>query len=111
MPRPLIIFVDVDETLVHNIGTKQIPKPAVINHVKNLAKEGAILYCWSSGGGEYARDVTRGLRIDDLFQGFLPKPDVMIDDTVLSEWKYLLEVHPNQCSTESVDSYRDKLGP
>ena len=55
MPDPLVIFVDVDDTLVRNAGAKRIPMLAAIEHVKELAAAGAELYCWSSGGADYAR--------------------------------------------------------
>lgn len=56
MRRKRIIFVDVDDTLVRTFGHKRIPMPAVIDTVRRLAATGqAELYCWSSGGAEYAR--------------------------------------------------------
>ncbi len=59
MSRPLYIYVDVDETLVRNYGAKRIPMPSVIKHVKNLHEQGAVLYCWSSGGADYGKRFTR----------------------------------------------------
>lgn len=93
-----IVFVDVDETLVRNAGTKQIPIPHVINEVKRLSAEGAILYCWSSGGAEYCQRVTTELGITDCFKGFLPKPNIMIDDLNNNDWRYLTQIHPNEIS-------------
>src|SRR3989442_1236349 len=52
---PVHVFVDVDDTLVRSAGTKRIPMPSVIQHVRELHAQGAVLYCWSSGGAEYAR--------------------------------------------------------
>ena len=40
MSRLLYIYVDVDETLVRNYGTKRIPMPNVIAHVKKLHEQG-----------------------------------------------------------------------
>jgi len=48
MNKPFYIYVDVDETFVRNYGTKRIPMPKVIEHVKELKEQGAIMYCWSS---------------------------------------------------------------
>ena len=48
------MFVDVDETFVRNYSTKRIPIPDVIEHIRLLKAQGAILFCWSSGGAEYA---------------------------------------------------------
>jgi hypothetical protein len=50
-----IIFVDVDDTLVRDIGGKVIPIPATVRYVRARYDEGAELYCWSSGGAEYAQ--------------------------------------------------------
>ncbi len=52
---PFIIYVDVDDTFVRSHGTKRIPIPIVIEHIKSLKAQGANLYCWSSGGSEYAK--------------------------------------------------------
>ncbi|MFT2718800.1 hypothetical protein ACMT4L_02240 [Deinococcus sp. A31D244] len=49
-PPPLIVYVDVDETLVRNVGRSRVPIPGAIAHVRELAAQGAELYCWSSGG-------------------------------------------------------------
>lgn len=47
---PLIVYVDVDDTLVRTFGTKRIPLGTTVGHIKALAADGAVLYCWSSGG-------------------------------------------------------------
>lgn len=80
MDRPRIIFVDVDDTLVRSFGAKQIPMSASIEYVRRMHAAGHSLYCWSRGGGEYARRVTLSLGIDGCFTAFLPKPDVVLDD-------------------------------
>jgi hypothetical protein len=46
----MVVFVDVDDTLVRSVGTKRIPIPAVIAWVRRQAATDAVLYCWSSGG-------------------------------------------------------------
>jgi Protein of unknown function (DUF705) len=107
--RPLYIFVDVDETLIRNYGTKRIPILSVIEHVKNLHAQGAILYCWSSGGADYARASAIEVKLEHCFEGFLPKPQVLIDDTKLANWRVLKEVHPNSCAGFSVEDYRKLL--
>jgi len=91
-----VVFVDVDDTLLRDIGGKQIPIPATVRHVRTLHDQGATLYCWSSGGAEYAKTSAEWLGIADCFVAFLPKPDVMIDDQALSEWRTLRIVHPNE---------------
>ena len=105
----MYIFVDVDETFVRNYGTKQIPIPSVIEHIKELKEQGAIMYCWSSGGSDYAKASAIECKIDHCFVGFLPKPDVMIDDLSIENWRGLLHVHPNQCPGNSVITYKEKI--
>jgi predicted HAD superfamily phosphohydrolase YqeG len=90
-----IVFVDVDDTLVRSIGTKRIPMPAVIGRVREMHREGAALYLWSSGGGDYARASAIELGIEACFLAFLPKPDVYLDDQSVDEWRYCRHVLPN----------------
>ena len=40
----MVVFVDVDDTLVRTVGTKRIPMPRVIERVKKLHVEGATIY-------------------------------------------------------------------
>lgn len=51
----LIIYVDVDDTFVRSAGSKRIPMPAMIAHIRSLHEQGAQLFCWSAGGADYAR--------------------------------------------------------
>ena len=90
-----VVYVDVDETLVRNYGRSRIPIPAVIAHVRQLFESGAELYCWSSGGAAYARESAREVGLEDCFTAFLPKPQVMIDDQPVSDWRKLVYIHPN----------------
>lgn len=95
MTASQVVYVDVDETLIRNFSRSRIPMPAVIRKVRQLHAEGAELYCWSSGGAEYARQSARGIGLEDCFSGFLPKPTLLIDDQPVSEWRRLTYVHPN----------------
>jgi hypothetical protein len=106
---PLVLFVDVDETLIRNYGTKRIPMPIVIRHVRALHQMGAELYCWSSGGAAYARATAVECGISDCFHAFLPKPQVMLDDQSPSEWRRLLCVHPTGCEGSTIETYRAAL--
>ena len=96
--RPRIIFVDVDDTLVRSVGSKRIPMPSIIARVKALADEGAVLYLWSSGGADYARDSAIELGIAGCFVGFLPKPNVYIDDQAVHEWRFCQHVLPSNAA-------------
>jgi predicted HAD superfamily phosphohydrolase YqeG len=87
-PNPQIVYVDVDDTLVRSVGAKRIPMPRVVDRVRSLHREGAILYLWSSGGADYAQESARELGISELFTAFLPKPNLIIDDQPVSDWRY-----------------------
>jgi hypothetical protein len=39
----LVVYVDVDDTLLRSAGTKTMPMPRVVEHVKSLADSGAEL--------------------------------------------------------------------
>lgn len=107
---PLLnIFVDVDDTLVRTVGTKRIPMPTVIQQVRDLHAQGATLYCWSAGGGDYARQSAEELGIAGCFTAFLPKPNVLIDDQSPDKWPRSLLVHPSQCNGQSLADYGKRL--
>lgn len=103
---PFVVYVDVDDTLVRTVGPKRIPMTDVVDQVVRLHAEGAQLYCWSSGGGEYAKSVAEDLGIAHCFSAFLPKPHLLLDDQPPSEWRRMLCVHPAQCREASADTYR-----
>ncbi len=71
-----------------------------------MADQGAELYCWSSGGADYAREVATELGLVEYFIAFLPKPQVIIDDQNVLSWRRLVQVHPGRCSLLSSDRYR-----
>ena len=99
----LVVFVDVDDTLVRSVGAKRIPMPGVIARVRALHREGATLYCWSSGGAEYARQCASELELAECFVAFLPKPHVIVDDQAPAEWKYSRVVRPLDIESLVVD--------
>jgi predicted HAD superfamily phosphohydrolase YqeG len=96
-PRPQIVYVDVDDTLVRSVSTKRIPMPRVVDRVRSLHRDGATLYLWSSGGADYARDTAHELGIAHLFTAFLPKPTIIIDDQPVSDWRYCEHTFPMSC--------------
>ena len=106
---PVHVYVDVDDTLVRSVGTKRIPMPAVIQHVRELHAQGAVLYCWSAGGAEYARRSAEELGIAQCFTAFLSKPNVFIDDQSATSWPRSILVHPSSCSGQSLDDYKSQL--
>lgn len=106
----MVIFVDVDDTFVRTYGTTRIPIPAVIAHIRALHKRGAQLFCWSSGGADYARTSAAEFGLTDCFSAFLPKPDVLLDDQNIADWRTLRQVHPNECGA-FVESLQDPEEP
>lgn len=109
--RPLVVYVDIDDTLVRSVGTKRMPIPSAVQHVRDLHAQHAVLYCWSSGGAAYARESAAEVGLEDCFVDFLPKPDVLLDDQAVGEWRRLLNVHPAECQGQSVATYRERLRP
>jgi hypothetical protein len=99
MNRELCIYVDVDDTLVRHVGNTSIPIPAVIRHVTELHAKGAIIYCWSAGGAEYARQTAERFGLAHCFAMFLPKPQVIIDDQCVADWPEFVHVYPSACRT------------
>lgn len=107
-PNRLVVYVDVDDTLIRTVGSKRIPISMTIDHVRSLHVEGAQLFCWSSGGCDYARSVARELGIETCFVAFLPKPQIMLDDQEPQTWRFLRIVHPEQCGEESAITYNNR---
>ena len=108
MGRPLVIFVDVDDTFVRSASHSRVPMPDVIEAVRRLHSEGAEPYRWSSGGGDYARESAEEFGLAECFTAFLPKPNVMIDDVPVASWHRLKTIHPNEVSDLNVVSLRSE---
>ena len=98
----MIVYVDVDDTLVRSFGSKQIAMTATQEYVRRLKQAGATLYCWSSGGAEYARRAADQAGLADCFVAYLPKPQVLLDDVLVQDWE-LLQLHPNECRSSAGD--------
>lgn len=80
MPRKMsnvAVFVDVDLTLVDE---HQRLKPNAVEGLLTLAEAGCRLYLWPTGGANYCRAIAERYEVAPLFEAFLPKPDVFIDD-------------------------------
>lgn len=105
----LVLYVDVDDTFVRSAGSKRIPMPRVVSKVRALHDEGVEMFCWSSGGADYARRSAEEFGLEDCFAGFLPKPNVVLDDQSFEEWRNLLILHPNEVATCTADQLRARL--
>jgi hypothetical protein len=79
---------------------------AVVEHVRLLSQRGVDLYCWSSGGAEYARTSAIELSLESCFIGYLPKPNVMIDDQPIEQWRRFVTFHPNEAVSRTVEDYQ-----
>jgi hypothetical protein len=101
----LIVYVDVDDTLVRSSGSKRIPLPGVVEHVRRLFQAGAKLYLWSSGGADYARETAEQLGLTECFIAYLPKPQILIDDQHPGQWRRFLHLHPLQVIGQSLELY------
>jgi len=71
------IFVDVDLTLIDASGRIKSGAKDALNKLK---EKRCHLFLWSSNGGDYARKVAQINGLEALFEGFIGKPDIMIDD-------------------------------
>ncbi|MEQ1505206.1 MAG: hydrolase [Myxococcota bacterium] len=107
MDRPLVLFVDIDDTLVRSFGSKRIPMTSVIERVRALHAEGAVLYGWSSGGADYARATVAELALADCFVAYLPKPDVFVDDVRIEAWRGAVQLHPNELAHRDLRQLRE----
>jgi hypothetical protein len=96
------VFVDVDDTLVRTVGPKRIPIPATVRLVRALREQGAVLYLWSRGGPDYAREVAEELGLAESFDGFLPKPELLLDDASFERWG-TVALHPAECASLSAE--------
>ena len=100
MTRAPTVYVDVFGTLEHSPGQ---PIPGTIAAVRRLHAEGCTLVCWSSAGGDYARQACERLGIAELFEAFLTKPEVMLDDIRLRNWRGPLELNPREIEGQGRD--------
>ena len=108
-PSDLVAYIDVDDTLVRSFGSKRIPIPAVVQHVRDLHRAGVVLYCWSSGGAKYAEDSARELGLVACFSAFLPKPNIVVDDMPFASWPRMIRVHPNEAASKTAHDYVTEL--
>jgi len=107
--QSLVIYVDVEGTLINSFGNKTIPIESVVKHIRELYEHGAILYCWSSAGADFAKEAANKVGLEECFQSFLPKPNVLIDDISIENWSKLLQIHPSNCVNKTLYDYEDEL--
>ena len=71
------VFVDVDLTLVDANG--QLLDGA-LEGLRKLKDRGCHLFLWSSVGMEYSQRVAKAHNLEAMFEGYCPKPDIIVDD-------------------------------
>ena len=101
--KKTVVFIDVDDPKLG--GTDASDTDALARHVRELHDRGLVLYCWSSSGADDCRDLAKQLGIVDCFVGFLPKPDVMIDEKHPSEWGNLRWLHRGEAPSVTTQGY------
>jgi hypothetical protein len=79
-------FIDVDGTLERKIFGFEMPLGGMVEAVRLLKGQGARLYLWSTGGPSHAEQAARDAGIAELFECFLPKPNVYVDDKPVKAW-------------------------
>ena len=87
MPQAPVIYFDVDDTLVRFRAPSAFPFPPRSQASVLSSCLVARLFLWSTGGAEYARSTAVELGLAECFEGFLPKPNAIVDDQAVSEWR------------------------
>lgn len=85
------VFVDVDLTLVDANGRLLDGAP---EGLKRLKEGGCHLFLWSTCGADYCRKVAELHGLTEFFEGFVAKPDIVIDDmpsTCVSPFVYSVQ--------------------
>lgn len=90
-PRPKVIFIDVDGTLVVK-GKVNLP---VVNWMKKQYAKGFEIIVWSSRGKEYVDRIVKEAEISHLV-ATISKPGYIVDDMRLSWLGYVAVIHPSQ---------------
>jgi phosphoglycolate phosphatase-like HAD superfamily hydrolase len=71
------VFVDVDLTLVDLNGALL---PGAREALAKLKQHGCHLFLWSSVSLHYAQTMAKRHQLESLFEGYVAKPDIIIDD-------------------------------
>ena len=80
-----------------------------IKKIKELYQDGFEMYCWSSGGADYAKKTCQEFGIEDCFKFFLPKPNFLVDDQDINEWNFLIKEFPQNFSNLSKEEIIKKM--
>src|SRR5258706_2725544 len=64
------VFVDANKNLL----------PGAAEALAKLRDKGCHLFLWSTNGADYARKIASLYSLTEMFEGFIAKPDIIIDD-------------------------------
>ena len=82
------VFIDVDLTMVDQNGKLL---PGVRSGLALLLEKGCHLYLWSTCGVDYCRNTAKAHKLEEFFEGYAAKPDIIVDDmpfTVLNPFHF-----------------------
>ncbi len=77
LPKPKVIFVDVDDTLIFRNGSVN---RELIKFLSVKRSEGFTLVLWSMAGEAHAREASAKAGMDHLFSNIISKPGYIVDD-------------------------------
>lgn len=107
----MIYYIDIDDTLIRTVGSKAIPMVRTIEFINSINQSNDSIYLWSRGGAEYCRQIAEKLNITSNIKGYLPKPDVLIDDCDISQWNFMTVIHPNSIPATQQGDAPDSASP
>ena len=99
----MIIYVDVDDTLVRSFGSKQIAMTATQNYVRQLKQAGATLSAELTTPGEWPARPGWPTAFLLIF------PNRRFCWTSLVQDWELQQLHPNECRSNAGDGLLEKL--
>jgi len=89
------VFVDVDLTLIDSNGKLLV---GVHEALIKLKSKGCHLFLWSTNGADYAKKIAGLHGMSEIFESYLAKPDIIIDDmpgTVLNPFVFDVNGEPS----------------
>lgn len=89
LKAPIVVMVDVDETLVLWEGTEYKPNFKVIEQLIRHKDRGHYVIVWSAGGVEWAARVVKELNLEHNVDVVMNKPAFMWDDKNPLDWTRL----------------------
>ena len=73
----ITVFIDIDGTITPDCGHTIFP--LAIETIQELSEKSNI-FIWSAGGFNYCEEIVNKLNLEEFICGFMPKPEIVIDD-------------------------------